>query len=1034
MDKFVKNIITFSLRHKLFIFFMTGVFAVAGIYCFIKTPIVAFPDFTNTQIRIITRWPGRSAQEIERFVTIPIETSMNSVQRKTNIRSQSMFGLSVVTLVFEDDVDDGYARQQITALMPGVALPEGAEAELTPPTGPTDEIFRYTLHSKKQTPSELRTIQDWVIDRNLRTVPGVADIVAFGGPIKTYEVSVNPNLLMQYDLTALDVYDAISKSNVNVGGDVIEKSSQAFVVRGIGLLNSIDDIKSIVIKDMHGTPVLVKNVAEVYVSNNPRLGIVARGKEPDVVEGIVLMRKGIDPGPVLKALENKVKELDEKVLPPGVEIQTVYDRQDLIDFCLHTVFHNVLEGIFLVTLIVFLFMRDWRATLIVSLIIPLSLLFAFIMLYLKGMFANLISIGAIDFGILIDGAVVMVEGVFVALGYYAAEIGMEKFNKVAKLGLIRRTGVDMGKAIFFSKLIIIIALIPIFSFEKVEGKLFSPLAYTLGFALLGALLFTLTFVPALSSRLLHKNVMEKHNPIVAGMIKWYAKIFNWVMKNKRFSLGITCVIVLLAFASAKFLGSEFIPHLDEGTLWVEGDAPMSISLSEARTLADSMRAELLAFPEVHEVVSQVGRPDDGSDPKGFFSIENLVDLYPKEQWKLKQTKDELIERMQKKLEQKHIGTIWAFSQPIIDNVNEAVAGINVNQAVKIFGDNLDSILSISKKVDQLLKTVPGMEDVGIVKNLGQPELQIQLDMQKMALYGITAAEANAVIELAIGGKAASQLYEGEKKFDIRVRYQYPFRKSEMEIGDLMIPSSTGAKIPLKEVADIQLRSGPAFIYRDNNKRFSAVQFAVRGRDLGSTVGEATKMLNDKIKLPKGYTIEFSGEYESEIRAMTRLSIVVPISLAIIFIILLVLFQKIRDVSLVLLNVPFALVGGIIALLITGTNFNISAGIGFIALFGICIQNGVIIISVIKQNLARRMQLEEAIKVGAISRVRPIVMTALMAIFGLLPAAISTGIGSETQKPLSIVIVGGLISATLLTLIIFPVIVYRAYRGKYGKAR
>ncbi len=464
-------------------------------------------------------------------------------------------------------------------------------------------------------------MQDWVIDRNLRTVPGVADVVAFGGPVKTYEVGVNPNLLTQYNLTALDVYDAISKSNVNVGGDVIEKSSQAFVVRGIGLLSSIDNIKSIIIKDENGIPVLVKNVAQVYESNNPRLGIVARGNEPDVVEGIVLMRKGIDPGPVLKALEEKVKELDEKILPSDVDIRTVYDRQNLINFCLHTVFYNVLEGIFLVTLIVFLFMRDWRATLIVSLIIPLSLLFAFIMLYMKGMFANLISIGAIDFGILIDGAVVMVEGVFVALGYYAAEIGMERFNKVAKLGLIRRTGVDMGKAIFFSKLIIITALIPIFSFEKVEGKLFSPLAYTLGFALLGALLFTLTFVPALSSRLLHKDVKEKHNWLVAGMIKYYEKIFDWVMRNKKLSFGIAVTVVVITFASAKLLGTEFIPHLDEGALWAEGDAPMSISLPQAKTLADSMRYDLLKFPEVHEVVSQIGRPDDGTDPKGFFAIE-----------------------------------------------------------------------------------------------------------------------------------------------------------------------------------------------------------------------------------------------------------------------------------------------------------------------------------------------------------------------------------------------------------------------------
>ncbi len=1029
MNNLIKNIISFSLRHKLFIFFMTGVLAIAGIYCFIKTPVVAFPDFTNTQIQIITRWPGRSAQEVERFVTIPVEITMNSVQRKITLRSQSLFGLSVVTLVFEDNVDDIYARQQITGLLPSIDFPDGAEYELTPPTGPTDEIFRYTLHSKCKTPTELRTIQDWVIDRNLRTVPGVADVVAFGGPIKTYDVNVNPNLLSQYDLTALDVYDAISKSNVNVGGDVIEKSTQAFVVRGIGLINNIDDIKNIVIKNVNGTSVLVKHVAEVKESNQPRLGMVARGHELDVVEGIVLMRKDIDPSPVLKALRDKVKELNEKILPAGVEVQTVYDRQNLINFCLHTVFHNVLLGIFLVTAIVLLFMRDWRATLIVSLIIPLSLLFAFILLYMKGMFANLISIGAIDFGILIDGAVVMVEGVFVALGYYAAEIGMEKFNKVAKSGLIRHTGVDMGNAIFFSKLIIITALIPIFSFEKVEGKLFSPLAYTLGFALLGALFFTLTFVPALTSRLFHKNVVEKHNPLVAGMIKYYEKFYDWVMKHKKLSLIIAAIFIAITFFSANFLGSEFIPHLNEGALWVEGSAPMSISLEQSKALADSMRYDLLSFPEVREVVSQIGRPDDGTDAKGFYDIENLVDLYPKEHWKSHLTKDELIDKMQHRLDSKYIGATWSFSQPIIDNVNEAVAGINVNQAVKVFGENLDTISQIARQVCEKINSIRGMEDVGILKNLGQPELRIELDREKMAVYGISAAEANAVIELAIGGKAATQLYEGEKKFDVRVRYQYPFRKSETEIGDLMIPAIAGTKIPLKEIADIKLGSGPSFIYRENNKRFTAVSFAVRGRDLGGTVIEGQKKLNNEIKLPKGYTIQWSGDFESEIRAMKKLSIVVPISLVIIFIILLILFRKIKDVMLVLMNVPFALVGGILALHVTGTNFNIAAGIGFIALFGICIQNGVIIISVIKQNLDKKMQLDHAIKAGAISRVRPIVMTALMAIFGLLPAAISTGIGSETQKPLAIVIVGGLITATILMLFIFPILFKWVYRSK-----
>jgi heavy metal efflux system protein len=606
---------------------------------------------------------------------------------------------------------------------------------------------------------------------------------------------------------------------------------------------------------------------------------------------------------------------------------------------------------------------------------------------------------------------------------------MERFNKLAKSGMIRKTGVDMGKAISYSKLIIITALIPIFSFEKVEGKIFSPLAFTLGFALLGSLFFTLTFVPALTSRLLRRNVVEKHNPLVTGLIKQYERLFNWVMSHKRRSFSITIIIVAIIFFFAKFLGSEFIPHLDEGALWIEGSAPMSISLTQAKILSDSMRSDLLSFPEVHEVISQVGRPDDGTDPKGFYDVECLVDLYPKEQWKSHITKDELIDKMQRRLDSKYVGAIWSFSQPIIDNVNEAVAGINVNQAVKVFGENLDTLSNLSRQVSENLKSIQGMEDVGILKNLGQPELRIELDREKMAVYGISAAEANAVIELAIGGKAATQLHEGEKKFDIRVRYQYPFRRSEAEIGELMIPAASGSKIPLKEIASLQISSGPSFIYRDNNKRFTAIAFAVRGRDLGSTVVAGQKKLDEKIKLPKGYTMKWSGEYESEIRAMTKLSIVVPVSLIIIFIILLVLFRKIKDVMLVLMNVPFALVGGVLALLITGTNFNIAAGIGFIALFGICIQNGVIIISVFKQNLNKRMSLDLALKTGIISRVRPVVMTALMAIFGLLPAAISTGIGSETQKPLAIVIVGGLISATLLTLLIFPIIIHRIYRIK-----
>lgn len=1030
MNNFIKNILSFSLKNRFFVFFITGILLIVGIVSYINTPIVAFPDFTNTQIRIVSLWPGRSAQEVERFVTIPLEIAMNSVQKKTNLRSQSMFGLSVITLIFEDDVEDMYARQQITGLLSNVELPDGVETQLTPPSGPTDEIYRYTLSGKNHTPTELRTLQDWVIDRNLRTVPGVADVVAFGGPVKTYEVSVNPNLLAKYNLSALDVYEAINKSNVNVGGDVIEKSSQAYVVRGIGLINNIQGIENITIESINETPILVKNVADVKESYRPRLGQVGRGYKDDVVEGLVLMRKGIDPAPVLKALALKVKELNAIILPADVKMDTFYNRDNLIDFCLHTVMHNVLEGIFLVTLIVFFFMLDWRTTLIVSLIIPLSLFFAFTLLRLKGMFANLISIGAIDFGILIDGAVVMVEGVFVALALRAHHLGMEKFNKSAKLGLIKNSGIEMGKAIFFSKLIIITALIPIFSFEKVEGKIFAPLAYTLGFALLGALLFTLTFVPALSSVLLAKNVREKKNRFLDFIMRNYEKLFDAVFRHKKRSLTIALLFLVGSILAAKMLGTEFLPHLNEGSLWAEAQAPMSISLTQSKALADSMRSDLLKFEEVREVVSQTGRPDDGTDPKGFFNIECLVDLYPKEEWKRNQTQEELIDRMDDKLKQKYTGIIWNFSQPILDNVEEAVSGINASQAVKIFGNDLDVLDNLADSIFDVLRTVRGIDDLGVLRNLGQPELQITLNQQKMGLYGITTAEANAVIEMAIGGKAASQLYEGEKKFDIRIRYQEPFRKSEEEIGNLMVPTSTAAKIPLKEIADIKFKTGSAFIYRDNNQRFIAVKFSVRDRDLGSTFEEAEAKALQKVHLPKGYRIEWSGEYESEVRASKRLGIVVPISLVIIFIILLILFGNIKDVTLILLNVPFALIGGILALLITGMNFNIAAGIGFIALFGVCIQNGVIMISVFKQNIAKGMKLDEAIKIGAISRVRPVVMTALMAIFGLLPAAISTGIGSETQKPLATVIVGGLITATILVLVILPVLFRIAYAKQF----
>ncbi len=1027
MNKFIRGIVGFSLKNRFFVFFMTGILVISGVVSYLNTPLEAFPDVTNTQIIVVTEWNGRSAEEIERFVTVPVEVAMNSVQRKTNVRSITMFGLSIIKIIFEDDVDDFFARQQVNNQLRTVSLPEGVEPDVQPPYGPTGEIFRFTLESKDRDSRELLTLHNWIIDRQLRSVPGVADVVAFGGREKIYEIQANPTQLAKYDITPLEVYQAVTKSNVNVGGDVIERNGQAYVVRGIGLLNSIADIENIIVEYVNDNPVLVKNVAEVKESNLPRVGQAGLNTNDDVVEGIVVQRKGENPSEVLARVKAKIEELNTKILPPDVKMVTFYDRDNLIAFCTKTVLHNLFEGILFVTVIVFLFMADWRTTLIVSIIIPLALLFAFMCLKLKGMSANLLSMGAVDFGIIIDGAVVMVEGIFVALDHMAHKNGMERFNKLAKLGLIKKTGGELGKAVFFSKLIIITALIPIFSFQKVEGKMFSPLAYTLGFALLGALLYTLTLVPVLCSFLLQKNVREKNNPIVYFFDRVVSRGFEWCYRNKKISVLGSMIFLGTTLFSATLLGTEFLPQLNEGALWVEAKLPMSSSLNETVKTVKILRQKLMEFPEVNGVLSQTGRSNDGTDPSGFYYVQMQVNLKPKDEWKRKISTDDLIEEMDTKLKQFQ-GINYNYSQPIIDNVAEAVAGMNASNAVKIFGDDLDVLNDKANEVIEAIKDVPGVKDVGILRNIGQPEMSVILHDSKMALYGVSIADAQAVIEMAIGGKTASILYEGERKFDIRLRYQESYRRTEDDILRLMVPTLKGSKIPLKEIATLRKVTGPAFVYRDNNKRFIGVKFSVRERDLGSTIAEAQRKVAPILKkLPKGYSINWTGEFENQVRATKQLGQVVPMCLIAIFIILFIMFGNAKDAGLVLANVPFAIMGGILAIHFTGINFGISAGVGFIALFGICIQNGVILISVFNKNLSSRMPLDTAIREGVKSRIRPVVMTALMAAIGLLPAALSTGIGSETQKPLAIVVIGGLITATVLTLMIFPIIYRFFYR-------
>ncbi len=1040
MNNFLRGIIGFSLKNKYLILFLSGVLIIAGIITFREMPIEAFPDVTNTEITVITQWPGQSSEQVEKLVTIPIEIALNPVQKKVSLRSITVFGLSLVKIIFEDDVKDPEARQQVMNLIGNANLPSGISPSVQPPTGPTGEIFRYTLKSSVRDPTELKTMQDWVIDRRLRAIPGVADIEAFGGKSKMYEITVNPGKLASLGLTPLDVFTAIQKTNVNVGGDIIVQNNQAFAVRGIGLLKDIHDIENVIVSNNNGVPLLVSDVATVSLTNVPRLGWIARinaitdkdGKrkvedEEDVVQAIVVMRKDANPTEVTKAVEKEVDNINNTVLPADTKMVPFYDRTTLIDYATHTVLHNLIEGILLVTLLVSLFMFNWRTTLIVAIIIPMALLFAFICLHLLGMSANLLSLGAVDFGIIIDGAVVMVEGMFVVLDHKAVQVGMDRFNKLIKLGMIKNNGGQLGKAIFFAKVIIIIGLLPVFAFQKVEGKMFSPLAYTLGFALLGALITTLTLVPVLISLLLNKNVKEKRNPFVHYLTSFMLLGFTKAFKYKKTVVAVSLVAMFIGLYSFKFLGSEFLPGLDEGAIWLRVELPYSISLDRSVDLAKQVRKTLMTFPQVQAVVSQVGRPDDGTDVEGFYIDEFNIKLYPEDDWKPKITKDELIKQIGAKFPNLDLN----FSQPIEDNVDEAVSGVKGSICVKIYGDSLNYSEPKIAEIYNILKSVRGMDDLGIIKNTGSPEVDITLDQQKMAQYGVATADANTVIAMAIGGQAASTLYEGVRTFDIRIRFPEAYRKTPEDIGNLLVPTASGAKVPIKEIASITKKTGLCYLLRDENERFATLKFAVRDRDMGSTVAEAQQKVNAKVKLKRGYRMEWQGDFVNQQRAEKRLSQVVPISLALIFLLLFIMFGNFKDSTLVFLNVPFAIVGGIIALMITGTNFSISAGIGFIALFGICIQDGVLLITVFKQNLEKmkgqQQSLYTSMLLGVKSRIRPVMMTALMAAIGLFPAAISHGIGSESSRPLARVVIGGILCAMVFSLWVFPLIFGWAYR-------
>lgn len=1027
MKKFVQGLVAFSLKNSLIIFFFTAILLAAGIVSYIHTPIEAFPDVTNTRARIITQWPGRSAEEVEKFITLPISKQMNTIPKKAEVRSISLFGLSVVTVLFDDGVEDFYAQQYASNRLNGLDLPEGADVEIDPPSGATGEIFRYVIKSDLPI-KEIKAIQDWVIERELVSVPGVADVVSFGGEEKMFEIKINPTELENYNLSALDVYEAVSKSNINVGGDVIKRGDQAYVVRGVGLINKVEDIGNILIETKGGAPVLVKHVAEVSISAKPRLGQVGLDGNDDVVEGIVVMLRGENPGEVIGRLKERLNELNERVLPDNVKIVPFIDRTELVNTTVKTVTKNLIEGVLLVSLIVFVFLYNWRTSLIVATVIPLSFLFAIVMLRIQGLPANLISMGALDFGLLLEGTLVIVENVFVSLEKKAHKVGMERFNNMSKMGLIKKSVGSVATYIFFALIILIVALMPIFSFTKVEGKMFSPLAFTLGYALLGSLILSLTYVPAMCKVMLTKNIVEKENMISRFFRTNLFNLFKWSTKHRKLTIYSFLALLAICCVRFAFYGSEFIPKLNEGAIYVRATLPNSINLDESVRLTKEMKTKIRKFEEVKFVLSQTGRPNDGTDPTGFFNIEFHIELKHKDEWKHDISKEELIAEIKKVLDV-YPGIAFGFSQPIQDNVEEYVAGVKSPLAIKIFGSDLFQMEEMAAKVANSIKDVKGIEDINVYKNIGLPELRIQLEDEKMARYAVTTADAQAVIRMTIGGQAATKFYDDEKIFDITLRFEKEYRDSKEKIEGILIPTMNGKKVPLKEIATVEYKTGPTFIYREGNSRYIAVGFSIEGRDLGSTIEEAQKKVAAEVKLPKENVMKWAGEFESKERASKQLAMIVPVVLILILCLLYFNFGNFKDTMIAVSAMPYAFIGGFISLWVTGTVFGISAGIGFIILFGVSAIDSIVLIGMIKENMRAGMHLRDAISEGIHSRIRPIVMIALMGSLGLLPAALSTGMGSEVQKPLAIMIVGGLITCMILSLTVLPQVFYLVYRKK-----
>jgi cobalt-zinc-cadmium resistance protein CzcA len=1022
----IQKLVDFSLENRFLVLAAAILLFVWGAISFHQLPVEAYPDVANNYVEIITQWPGISAEQIEQQVTIPLEIVMNGIPHVVHLRSFSLFGLSDLKLIFDDEEENAWNRERVLERLSQVTLPPGVVPQMGTDWSPVGQIYFFTLKSTNPNIDvmDLKSIEDWVIEKNFKAVPNVVDVASFGGPTREYQVRLDPKKLISYGLSIAQVEQQLANNNVNAGGSFIEAGLQQINIREVGLVREVRDIENTVILTKNGTPLRVRDIAVVAQGPKIRLGQFARAirredgvivDNDDVCSGILLLRKGADADQVLKDIHTKVKELNERILPPGVKVVPFIDRSDLVHYTTHTVLHNLTEGIILVVIILFLFLGNVRGAFVVALTIPFALLFAATCLKLKGIPANLLSLGALDFGMVVDGAVVMVENIVRHLGHV-------EHSYKTPLERIREAAHEVQRPVFYAIAIIVTAYLPIFTLQRVEGRLFHPMAWTVAFALLGALVFSMLIAPVVSSLLFRGSVSEWRNPIMDLLKNSYRRGVKWAIAHRLVTVGGAAVGLALAMylTVGGVIGSEFLPHLDEGTLWVRGTLAPSTGPTEGIRLANQARAMLCSFPEVPQCTSQVGRPDDGTDTTGFFNTEYFVDLKPKEQWRpiFHQDKDRLIAAMNRELD-KIPGVVWNFSQPISDNMEEAVSGVKGELATKIYGDDLSVLEQKADEIVGVMRQVKGIEDLGVFRVLGQPNLNVTVDRQQAARFQINVADVQDAVQTAVGGNALTQVLQDEKRYDLVLRYLPPYRDTKEAIQNIRLLSPSGQRVSLAQLCKIEVRDGASEIYREANQRYIAVKYSVRGRDLGGAVEEAIAKVGAQIQLPRGYRIDWEGEYESEKRAEARLLVIVPLTVLLIFGLLYTMFRSFKWALLILANVVLAPVGGLLALLFTGTHFSVSSGVGFLALFGVSVQVGVIMLEYINQLRARGHTIEDSAIEGAVLRLRPIMMTMLVATLGLLPAALSHGIGSDSQRPFAIVIVGGLVSALVLSVMLLP---------------